>query len=61
VLLEGRHEWAKAADELKRSAELDEKQAMPHYHLARVYDRMGNEEGAKAERAIHEKLTGGAK
>jgi hypothetical protein len=40
---------------------LDEKQAMPHYHLARVYDRLGNAEGAKAERELHEKLTGGHK
>ena len=61
VLFEGKHDWPKAAAELKRSAELDEKQAMPHYHLARVYDRLGNEEGAKVERAIHEQLTGGVK
>lgn len=61
VLLEGKRDWPKAAVELKRSAELDEKQAMPHYHLARVYDRLGNEEGAKVERAIHEKLNGTAK
>jgi tetratricopeptide (TPR) repeat protein len=61
VLLEGKHNWAGAAAELKRSAELDPRQAEPHYHLARVYDRLGNAEGAKAERAIHERLTGGAK
>jgi tetratricopeptide (TPR) repeat protein len=59
VLLEGKHDWPEAAAELKRSAALDEKQAMPHYHLARVYDRLGEEEKAKAERALHEKLTGG--
>ena len=61
VLLEGKHEWAVAAEELKRAAELDSKQAMPHYHLARVYDRMGNGVGAKAERELHEKLTSGQK
>jgi Flp pilus assembly protein TadD len=61
VLLEGEHNWPGAAAELKRSAELDEKQAMPHYHLARVYDRLGEEEKAKAERELHEKLTGGGK
>lgn len=61
VLLEGRRDWAGAATELKRAAELDEKQAMPHYHLARVYDRLGNAEGAKAERELHEKLTGSHK
>jgi len=56
VLLEGKRNWPGAAVELKRSAELDEKQAMPHYHLARVYDRLGDEEKAKTERALHEKL-----
>jgi Flp pilus assembly protein TadD len=56
VLLEGKRNWLGAATELKRSAELDGKQAMPHYHLARVYDRLGQEDKAKAERALHEKL-----
>ena len=57
VLLESKRDWPGALTELKRSAELAEKQAMPHYHLARVYDRLGDEEKAKAERAIHDKLT----
>jgi Flp pilus assembly protein TadD len=61
VLLEGQRNWPGAVAELTRSAELDEKQAMPHYHLARVYDRLGEEEKAKAERELHEKLTGGQK
>jgi tetratricopeptide (TPR) repeat protein len=59
VLLEGKRDWPGAAVELKRSAELDEKQAMPHYHLARVYDRLGDEQNARTERALHERLTGG--
>ena len=58
VLLEGKRDWAGAAASLKRSAELDGKQAIPHYHLARVYDRLGEGEKAKAERELHEKLTG---
>jgi Flp pilus assembly protein TadD len=58
ALLEGKRDWARAAIELKRSSELDKNQAMPHYHLARVYDKLGEEEKAKAEREIHEKLTG---
>jgi tetratricopeptide (TPR) repeat protein len=58
VLLEGKRDWAGAAASLKRSAELDGKQAMPHYHLARVYNRLGEGEKAKAERELHEKLTG---
>ena len=59
VLLEGKRDWAGAASELKRAAELDGKQAMPHYHLARVYDRLGEQDKAKAERALHEQMTGG--
>jgi tetratricopeptide (TPR) repeat protein len=57
VLLEGKRDWPQALVELKRSAELAEKQAMPHYHLARVYARMGQEDKAKAERAMHERLS----
>ena len=57
VLLEGKRDWAAAATELRRSAELNTAQAMPHYHLARVYDRLGEGEKAKAERELHEKLT----
>ncbi len=61
VLLEGKRNWAAAAVELQRSAELDAKQAMPHYHLARVYDRLGDGERAKAERELHENLSGAQK
>lgn len=57
VLLEGKRDWTAAAMELQRSAELDAAQAMPHYHLARVYDRLGEGEKAKAERELHAKLT----
>jgi tetratricopeptide (TPR) repeat protein len=59
VLLEGKRNWSGAAAELQRAAELDGKQAMPHYHLARVYDRLGDAGKAKAERALHEQMTGG--
>jgi len=61
ALLEGKRDWQGAAAELKRSAAFDAKQPMPHYHLARVYDRLGDEEKAKAERALHERLTAGPK
>ncbi len=61
VLLEGKRAWPAAAAELQRSAELDPKQPMPHYHLARVYDRLGDGDKAKAERALHEQLTEGKK
>ena len=58
VLLAGQHKYADAAAELKKSIDLNAKEAMPHYHLARVYDRLGDPEAAKAERAIHQQLTG---
>jgi len=57
VLLAGKREYKEAAGELTRSIELDPKEPMPHYHLARVYDRLGQPEQAKAEREAHERLT----
>lgn len=56
VMLEEKRNYQVAAAELTRSIELDPKQAMPHYHLARVYDRLGDTERAKSERQIHEQL-----
>ena len=58
VLLENSRDYPAAAVELKRSTERNERQALPHYHLARVYDRLGQPEQAKSEREIHAKLTG---
>ena len=60
VLLANRHDYAGAAQELERSIELNPEQPMPHYHLARVYDRLGQPERAQAERQVHERLTGGS-
>jgi tetratricopeptide (TPR) repeat protein len=57
VLLANKHDYRAAAAELARSIELDPKQAVVHYHLARVYDRLGEVEQAKAEREIHRQLT----
>jgi tetratricopeptide (TPR) repeat protein len=57
VLLANKHQYQQSATELERSIELDPKQSMPHYHLARVYDRLGQPERAKAERELHERLT----
>ena len=58
VLLETRRDWKSAAADVTRSAELNPKQPMPHYHLARVYDRLGEPERAKTERELHERLSG---
>lgn len=57
VLLESKHDYGAAATELAASTQLDPKQPMPHYHLARVYDRLGKPDRAKAEREIHQQLT----
>ncbi len=60
VLLENEHDYAAAAQELSRATELNPKEPMPHYHLSRVYDRLGQPEKAKAERDIHKALTAAA-
>jgi len=56
VLLAAKRDYRKAVTELSRASELDPKQPMPHYHLARVYDRLGEAELAKAEREAHQAL-----
>ena len=56
VLLSAKRNYRDAAAELVRASELDPQQAMPHYHLARVYDRLGDTERAKAEREKHQEL-----
>jgi Tfp pilus assembly protein PilF len=60
-LLSNKHTYQEAATELERSIELDPKQPSPHYHLARVYDRLGQPDRAKAEREIHQRLTTAAR
>jgi len=57
VVFEGKHAYTEAAEELNRCIALDAKQPMPHYHLARVYDRLGETEKAQAERKLHEQLS----
>ena len=57
VVLESRHAYQEASDELSRAIALDAKQSMPHYHLARVYDRLGEPDKAAAERKLHEMLS----
>lgn len=61
VLFAAQRKYQDAARELGRSIELSPKQPMPHYHLARIYDRLGQPERASAEREIHARLTGGNK
>lgn len=60
-LLAKQHHYGEAAAELERAVQLNPKEPMPHYHLARVYERMGQAEKAKAERDIHAQLTAAGK
>jgi Flp pilus assembly protein TadD len=60
-LLAKQHHYPEAAAELERAVTLNPKEPMPHYHLARVYERMGQADKAKAERDIHAQLTAAGK
>jgi tetratricopeptide (TPR) repeat protein len=57
VLLEKQRKFAEAAAELERGAALSPDQADVHYHLSRVYDRLGQAEKAARERDLHQRLT----
>jgi tetratricopeptide (TPR) repeat protein len=57
LLLSKQRKLPEAASELVRSASLNPKEPLPHYHLARVYDRLGLPDRARAERALHEQLS----
>jgi Flp pilus assembly protein TadD len=52
-----RRQFAEAAAELNKAIQLAPDQPQPHYHLARVYDRLGEPDKAKQERDIHARLT----
>jgi tetratricopeptide (TPR) repeat protein len=57
LLLSKKRAYREAAEELTRGIELNPKDPLPHYHLARVYDRLGMTGRAREERAIHQHLT----
>jgi len=61
VLLEKQRKFPEAAAELERSIAIDARQADAHYHLARVYDRLGASDKAAEQRTIHQQLTVTAK
>ena len=56
LLLERRQKFDDAARELKTSADLNPRDPVIHYHLARVYDRLGKTAEAQAERELHARL-----
>src|SRR5436190_9856267 len=57
ILLSKERKYPEAAVELARSASLNPKDPLPHYHLARVYDRLGEAEKAGRERELHAQLS----
>ena len=57
AVLEAKRDLPGAAKEFSRAVELSPKSATVHYRLARIYDRLGKTEEARAEHALHEKLT----
>ncbi|HUE00875.1 MAG TPA: tetratricopeptide repeat protein [Bryobacteraceae bacterium] len=57
LLLERRRDFEAAAGEYLRAIELNSENADLHYHLARVYERLGKKGEASAERAAHERLS----
>lgn len=56
-VLEGKRDLAAAAQEFMWAADLNPKSPAVHYRLARILDRLGRTGQAKAEHALHEKLT----
>ena len=56
-VLESKRDYAGAATELEKAADLNPKDATAHYRLARVYDRLGKPAQAASQRALHSKLT----
>ena len=57
LLFVKQHKYPEAAEELTHSIQLNEKEPMTHYHLSRVYDRLGKSDLAARERTIHQQLT----
>jgi tetratricopeptide (TPR) repeat protein len=57
ILLEKQRKFAEAAPELERSAAIKPDEAGVRYHLARVYDRLGEPDKAAEQRAVHQRLT----
>lgn len=57
LLLERRRDFEAAAGEYRRAIELNSENPALHYHLARVYERLGKKPEAAAEHAAHERLS----
>jgi tetratricopeptide (TPR) repeat protein len=60
VLLARDRKYDAAAREIARAAQLNPQDPATHYHLARIYDRLGKSAEAAAERETHARLTAAA-
>jgi tetratricopeptide (TPR) repeat protein len=58
---ERRQAYREAALEIEESIRLNRRAPLPHYRLARVYDKLGRKADAEAQRELHEKLVSGQK
>jgi Flp pilus assembly protein TadD len=56
VVLLNRRAYQDAEKELSKASALNPAEPAIHYHLARVYDRLGQPERARSEREIHRQL-----
>jgi tetratricopeptide (TPR) repeat protein len=56
ILMEKNNEMPSAVEELSRATALDQSDPQPHYVLARVYRRAGNQEQAQRELQIFQSL-----
>jgi Flp pilus assembly protein TadD len=56
VVLLNRRAYQDAEKELSTAAELNPGEPAIHYHLARVYDRLGQPDRARSEREVHRQL-----
>lgn len=56
-ILERKRDLTGAAEMFETAAKLNPRSPVPHYRLARIYDRLGKAELAASERALHERLT----
>jgi tetratricopeptide (TPR) repeat protein len=56
-LLERKQDYPSALAELLKAVAANPGQAAAHFHLARIYERLGRKEDAARERELHQKLT----
>ncbi|MDQ2898900.1 MAG: tetratricopeptide repeat protein [Acidobacteriota bacterium] len=56
AILERQGRFEEAARAMRRAIELNPNDPVPHYRLARIYDRLGKANEAKAERDQHARL-----